>query len=66
MFNAGIKKISQKVVEEAGETAIAAVSQDKKEFINESVDLLYHLLVLTSALDIDLNDIWDELENRSK
>ena len=66
LFNAGIKKISQKVVEEAGETAIAAVSQDKKEFINESVDLLYHLLVLTSALDIDLNDIWDELENRSK
>lgn len=66
LFNAGIKKISQKVVEEAGETAIAAVSQDKKEFINESADLLYHLLVLTAALDIEPEDIWQELDNRSK
>jgi len=66
LFNSGLKRISQKVVEEAGETAIAAVSKDKKEFINESADLLYHLLVLSAALDIEPHKIWDELEKRSQ
>jgi len=64
LLNSGIKKISQKVVEEAGETAIAAVSQDKKEFINESADLLYHLLVLWAQKGVTPENVWSELRRR--
>ncbi len=58
------RKPAQKLVEEAGELAIAAVSQGKKEQISEAADLLFHLLVLCESLEIDFADIVAELEKR--
>ena len=46
LHSKGIKKIAQKVGEEAVETALAAVSQDKPETLSEAADLVYHLTVL--------------------
>ena len=66
LLNSGIKRISQKVVEEAGEVAIACVSNDKEEIINEFSDLFYHMLVLIEASPIDYDDVWEQLSLRMK
>jgi phosphoribosyl-ATP pyrophosphohydrolase/phosphoribosyl-AMP cyclohydrolase len=59
-------RIIQKVGEEAVETVIAAKNNDRKEIINETADLLYHLLVMLNQKEISLNDVISELENRHK
>ncbi|MCB2077513.1 MAG: phosphoribosyl-ATP diphosphatase [Novosphingobium sp.] len=60
----GLKKISQKVGEEAVEAVIAAVSEDRDALVGEAADLLFHLLVLLSARDIPLADVLAELDRR--
>lgn len=56
LYHMGIKRIAQKVGEEGVETALAAVVKDKDELINESADLLYHLLVLMRASNLSIED----------
>src|SRR5690606_9418475 len=53
----GITKIAQKVGEEAVETVIAALSETEHDFINESSDLIFHLLVLLKEKNISLEKI---------
>jgi phosphoribosyl-ATP pyrophosphohydrolase len=60
----GTAKIAQKLGEEAVETVIAAVENDKGALIGESADLLYHLLVLLRARGVLVQDVLDELERR--
>lgn len=60
----GVKEIAKKVIEEAGETSIAAVTNDGR-LIDESADLLFHLLVLLKDQNYSLNDVLIELKNRS-
>jgi len=62
----GITKIAQKVGEEAVETVIAALSETETDFINESSDLLFHLLVLLQEKNISLEKIAKNLESRHK
>ncbi|HLR00350.1 MAG TPA: bifunctional phosphoribosyl-AMP cyclohydrolase/phosphoribosyl-ATP diphosphatase HisIE [Sphingobacterium sp.] len=62
----GIEKIAQKVGEEAVETVIAALSETEEDFINETSDLLFHLLVLLREKNIDLKTISKNLENRHR
>lgn len=57
-------KPAKKVGEEGVEVAIAATAQDKAALITETADLLYHLLVLLESRDVELDDIWAELEAR--
>ena len=64
LFEAGIKRIAQKVGEEGVETALAAVVGDREELVNESADLLYHLLVLLRASDLGLSDVTAVLRSR--
>jgi len=64
LFEAGIKRISQKVGEEGVETALAATSGDIEELVNESADLLYHLLVLLRASNLTLSDVTAVLQAR--
>ncbi|MDB9997337.1 bifunctional phosphoribosyl-AMP cyclohydrolase/phosphoribosyl-ATP diphosphatase HisIE [Gammaproteobacteria bacterium] len=59
----GIKEIAKKLTEEAGETSIAAVTNDGR-VISESADLMFHLLVLLKSMDLSINDITDELKTR--
>ena len=61
----GIEKCAKKFGEEAVEAVIAAVGGDKKELTEESADVLYHLLVMLKAADIDLSDIMQVLEKRT-
>jgi phosphoribosyl-ATP pyrophosphohydrolase/phosphoribosyl-AMP cyclohydrolase len=65
LFAEGAPRIAQKVVEEAGETALAAVT-DPKRLASETADLFYHALVLLEAAGVSPNDVWRELQSRRK
>jgi len=62
----GRDRIIQKIGEEAVEVLIAAKNGRKKEIVEESADLFFHLILLFSISDVDLNDIFDELGRRNK
>jgi phosphoribosyl-ATP pyrophosphohydrolase/phosphoribosyl-AMP cyclohydrolase len=64
LLNKGVKEIAKKVTEEAGETSIAAVTNDGR-LINESADLLFHLLVLLKNQNYSFEDVLKELNKRS-
>ncbi len=64
LFTKGIKEIAKKVTEEAGETSISAVSNDGR-VIDESADLVFHLLVLLNASGFKMRDVMNELIKRS-
>ncbi|BDM64835.1 histidine biosynthesis bifunctional protein HisIE [Shewanella sp. NFH-SH190041] len=57
LFQAGSKRIAQKVGEEGVETALAAAVGDKAELVNEAADLLYHLQVLLEDQALSLSDV---------
>lgn len=61
---AGVKRISQKVGEEAIETALAAVSGNRDELISETSDLIYHLTVLLAAEGVSWDDVGRVLSQR--
>lgn len=60
----GIPRISQKVVEEAGEVAIAGAIGDRDGVRREAADLLYHLWVLLAASGVSYADVAGELASR--
>lgn len=62
----GSKRVAQKVGEEGVETALAAVAGDRDELLNESADLLYHLLVLLRTKDLELSDVLAVLHQRRR
>jgi len=64
LFEAGVKRIAQKVGEEAVETALAATAGDREELLNEAADLLYHLLVLMRNRGETLAGLVETLEHR--
>jgi phosphoribosyl-ATP pyrophosphohydrolase/phosphoribosyl-AMP cyclohydrolase len=66
LFRRGIKKIAQKVGEEAVELVIEARDGDNEPFLNEAADLVYHLMVLLSARGYGLEDVEKVLEKRRK
>ena len=64
LFKEGTDRISQKVIEEAGETALAGVKGEKQHLIEETADLIYHMLVLLSDAGVELEDVWSSLRAR--
>jgi phosphoribosyl-AMP cyclohydrolase / phosphoribosyl-ATP pyrophosphohydrolase len=62
----GLNKIAQKVGEEAVETVIAALNQTEVEMIDETSDLVFHLLVLLREKGLSLETIAKNLEKRHK
>ena len=60
----GRAKIAQKLGEEAVETVIAAMADDKAEIVAESADLMFHLAVLLADAGLSFDDIRAELERR--
>ncbi|QGM95008.1 phosphoribosyl-ATP diphosphatase [Methylocystis rosea] len=66
LLDAGMARIAKKFGEEAVETVIAAMEDDRSALVNEAADTLYHLLVMLEARDISLDDVLRELERRTK
>ena len=64
LFIKGVKKIAQKVGEEAVEAAVEAVDGNRSRFIYEAGDLIYHLMVLMRHMDVSIGDIEEELKLR--
>ncbi len=64
LFIKGVKKIAQKVGEEAVESTIEAVDGNRDRFIYEASDLIYHLLVLLEQMNVSLPEIERELLQR--
>lgn len=60
----GLNKIAQKVGEEGVETVIAALNETENDFINETSDLVFHLLVLLKEKNISLDTIGKNLAER--
>lgn len=65
LFESGVRRIAQKVGEEGVETALAAVVQDEQALLDESADLVYHLLVLLRARGLGLADLVQRLRRRA-
>ena len=66
LFEAGVKRIAQKVGEEGVETALAGVSQNDEQLLGEAADLLYHLTVLLHARGLSLADAVEVLALRHR
>ena len=64
LLDKGAAKIAQKVIEEAGELAIAAVQKDLDNLVEETADLLYHSLVALAEANVPLKRVWGELDRR--
>lgn len=64
LFEAGTRRIAQKVGEEGVETALAGAGGDDAELLDESADLLFHLIVLLHTRGKSLIDVAERLRAR--
>ncbi|NNF58099.1 MAG: bifunctional phosphoribosyl-AMP cyclohydrolase/phosphoribosyl-ATP diphosphatase HisIE [Rhodothermaceae bacterium] len=64
LAEAGLDRCAQKVGEEAVEVVIAAKNDDADALLNESADLLFHLLVLLHQQGHVLSEVIGVLEKR--
>ncbi len=64
LLAAGIEKPVRKLSEETTEVIIEALGGNKQALCRESADLLYHLLVVWAACDLQPEAVWQELESR--
>lgn len=55
LFEQGVEKIAKKFGEESFEVVIAAMTDE--DLVEESADLLYHLLVLLAAKGVRFEDV---------
>ena len=61
-----VHRVAQKVGEEGVEVALAAAIEDREAIIEESADLVYHLLVLLKRTGVKWDDVQKELEDRHR
>ncbi|AIY67044.1 bifunctional phosphoribosyl-AMP cyclohydrolase/phosphoribosyl-ATP diphosphatase HisIE [Pseudoalteromonas piratica] len=66
LFAKELSRSCQKVGEEGVEVALAAMKNDNEELLNESADLLYHLLVLLQRQNLDISEVVTTLKARHK
>jgi phosphoribosyl-AMP cyclohydrolase / phosphoribosyl-ATP pyrophosphohydrolase len=64
LLQGGVDKILKKVVEEAGEVALAGKGGKKDEIVYETADLLFHTLVALGYHDVTLQEVYQELATR--
>lgn len=65
LLDKGIDHCAKKLGEEAIETVLAALQNDKGKLIAEAADLLYHLLVVLKAREVTLAEVEAALEKRT-
>lgn len=64
LFEGGVDRILKKVVEEAGEVALAGKGGKKDEIVFETADLLFHILVALGYHDVTPQEVYQELATR--
>jgi phosphoribosyl-ATP pyrophosphohydrolase len=65
LLDKGVAHCAKMLGEEAVETALAAVTEDRERLIAETADLLYHLLVVLEARGIRLAEVEAALAART-
>ena len=65
LYEKGPKRIAQKVGEEGVEVALAALDPDTSELLDESADLLYHMLVLLKSRNCSITQVCERLQKRN-
>ena len=65
LIEKGPAHCAKKMGEEAFETAIAAVSEDKGRLVSEAADLIYHLMVLLKTKGVRFAEVEAELDRRT-
>ncbi len=63
---AGPSRIAQKVIEEAGETGLAAATGATDEVASEMADLIYNCITLLESVGIPIEEVWKELARRRR
>ena len=66
LIDKGVAHCAKKLGEEAVETAIAAIAEDRDRVVAEAADLLYHLLVVLHARGIALAEVEAALAERTR
>lgn len=64
LLHGDFHRVAQKVGEEAVEAILAATSRSKDDLIDESADLVYHLMVMLRAKGVDFSEVTDRLQSR--
>jgi phosphoribosyl-ATP pyrophosphohydrolase len=65
LLDKGAEHCARKLGEEALETVIAAIGNDREHLIAESADLLFHLLVLLKSRGVRLDEVEAALAQRT-
>ena len=65
LLDKGAEHCAKKFGEEAVETVIAAVENNREHLIAESADVLFHLLVLLKSRGVTLEDVESALAQRT-
>jgi phosphoribosyl-ATP pyrophosphohydrolase len=65
LIDKGVAHCAKKLGEEAVETVVAALEEDRTRLVAEAGDLLYHLLVLLEARGVTLADVEAALAQRT-
>ena len=60
----GLGRVAQKVVEEAGESIVAALEGKNDELVGEAADLMFHLMVMLRECGVGLGEVVGEMERR--
>jgi phosphoribosyl-ATP pyrophosphohydrolase len=66
LLDRGVAHCAKKLGEEAVETVLAAVGEDRDRVTAEAADLIYHLLVVLHARGITLAEVEATLAERTK
>jgi len=66
LLKKGVKKIGEKIVEEAEEVVDAAKNRSKEGLKLEIADLLYHVIVMAVDSGLEMKSVFDELVKRRK
>ena len=65
LLDRGVAHCAKKLGEEAVETVLAAVAEDRDRLIGEAADLLYHLLVVLHSRGVTLAEVENALAERT-
>src|SRR5262244_3603889 len=66
LLDRGVAQCAKKFGEEAVETVLAAVAEDRERLAGEVADLLYHLLVVMHARGLTLAEVETVLGERTR
>jgi phosphoribosyl-ATP pyrophosphohydrolase len=65
LSSATIIKKAKKLVEEASEMSFEAVFGRRRGVVEESADLIYHMVVLWHSCSVKPNEVWKEMHQRA-